>query len=205
MPSSTETLSTLSTKAYSRKICTFAHAANQLLEIDGLDHCATVLNVVETLVLPEVARFGKVRGNETMRLVVLLVVQVLCLETGEGRLTRSAHLLTQWVRNSSPWKFELEGALGYLVSDTISIHLHFLTPLQIENDDLSKVARVLGSLGPLPGDVQKSIITTCFPKLCDVRSLHSLYTLVSVAQRFHRGSLRRRSQHRTRLLRSCCL
>ena len=54
-----------------------------------------------------------------MRLVVLLVVQVLCLETGEGRLTRSAHILTQWVRNSSPWKFELEGALGYLVSDTV--------------------------------------------------------------------------------------
>lgn len=205
MPSSTEPLSTLSTKAHSRKICTFAHAANKLLEVDGLDHCATVLNIVETLVLPEVARFGKVRGNETMRLVVLLVVQVLCLETGEGRLTRSAHILTQWVRNSSPWKFELEGALGYLASNTISIHLHRLTPLQIENDDLSKVARVFGSLGPLPGDVQKSIITTCFPKLCDVRSLQSPYTLVSAAQRFHRGSLRRRSQHRTRLLRSCCL
>lgn len=94
--------------------------------MDGLDHCATVLNIVETLVLPEVARFGKVRGNETMRLVVLLVVQVLCLETEEGRLTRSAHLLIQWIRNPSPWKFELEGALGYLVSDTVGTYLHCL-------------------------------------------------------------------------------
>lgn len=174
MSSSTKTLSTLSTKAHSRKICTFAHAANQLLEVDGLDHCATVLNIVETLVLPEVMKFGKAKGNVTMRLVVLLVVQVLCLETGEGRLTRSAHLLTQWVRNSSPWKFELEGAFGYLVSDTVSIHLHFLTSLQIESDELSKVARAFSSLGPLPGDVQKSIITACFPKLCDVRLSQSI-------------------------------
>ena len=128
MPSSTEALSTLSTKAHSRKICTFANAAHQLLEFGGLDHCATVLSVVETLVLPEVARFGKVKGNETMRLVVLLVVQVLCLETREGRLTRSAHLLTQWVRNPSPWKFELEGALGYLVSHTLGNYPHSLTP-----------------------------------------------------------------------------
>ena len=174
MPSSTETLSTLSTKAHSRKICTFAHAASQLLGVDGLDYCATVLSVVETLVLPEVARFGKVKGNETMRLVVLLVVQILYLEAGEDRLTRSAHILTQWVRNSSPWKFELEGALGHLVSGTASIHLHCLMPLQIEHDDLSKVTRVFDSLRPLPGDVQKSIITACFPKLCDVRLLVSI-------------------------------
>lgn len=103
-----------------------------------------------------------------MRLVVLLVVRVLCLETEEGRLTRSAHLLTQWVRNPSPWKFELEGALGHLVSDTVSVYSHFLTSSQIEGDELSKVARVFTSLGPLPGDVQKSIMTACFPKLCDV-------------------------------------
>ena len=205
MPSSMEALSTLSTRAHSRKICTFAHAANQLLEIDGLDHCATILSIVETLILPEIARFGKVKGNETMRLLVLLVIQVLCLETGEDRLTRSAHLLAQWIRNSSPWKFELEGALGYLASDTINVHLRSLTPLQIENDFLSKVARVFGSFGSLPGDVQKSIITTCFPKLCDVRLLQSLCTLVSVTQRFHRGSLRRRSQHQIRLSGSCWL
>ena len=123
MPSSREALSTLSTKAHSRKICTFACAAHQLLEVDGLDHCAAVLNIVETLVLPQVAKFGKVQGNETMRHVVLLVVQVLCLETREGRLTRSANLLTQWVRNSSPWKFELEGALGYLVGGALVVTL----------------------------------------------------------------------------------
>jgi hypothetical protein len=87
--------------------------------VDGLDQCSTVLDIIETLVLPEVARFGKTKGNETMRLVVLLVVQILCLETKDGRLTRSVHLLTQWVRNSSPWKFELEGALTYLVRDTL--------------------------------------------------------------------------------------
>lgn len=121
-------MSTLSTKAHSRKICTFAYAAHQLLEVDDLDHCATILSIVETLVLPEVARFGKVRGNETMRLIALLVVEVLCLETRGGRLTRSAHLLTHWVRNPSPWKFELEGALGYLVSDTFGGYPHHLTP-----------------------------------------------------------------------------
>lgn len=170
-------LSTLSTKAHSRKICTFAYAANQLLEVDGLEHCTTVLNLVETLVLPEVARFGEVKGNETMRLVVLLVVRVLCLEIKEGSLTRSTHLLTQWIRNPSPWKSELEGALGYLVSDTVNDYLRCLTPPQIENDELPKIARVFSSLGPLPGDVQKSIMTTCFPKLCDVRFLRSIYTL----------------------------
>jgi len=112
-----------------------------------------------------------------MRLVVLLVVQVLCLETGEGRLTRCTHLLTQWARNSSPWKFELEGALGYLVSGDIGVHPRCLTPLQIENDELPKIARVFSSLGHLPGDVQKTIMTTCFPKLCDVRLLQSTYAL----------------------------
>jgi hypothetical protein len=122
-------LSALSTKAHSRKICTFAHAVYQLLEVNGFDHSATVLNIVETLVLPEIARFGKVRGSETLRLVVLLVVQVLCLETGGGRLTRSAHLLTEWVRNPSPWKFELEGALDYLVSDIFGGYPHLPTPL----------------------------------------------------------------------------
>ena len=108
-------LSALLTTVHSRKICTFAHASRQLLEVDGLDHCSTVLDIIEALVLPEIARFGKVKGNEAMRLIVLLVVQILCLETKEGRMTRSVHLLTQWVRNSSPWGFELEGALIYLV------------------------------------------------------------------------------------------
>ncbi|KAF9653663.1 hypothetical protein BDM02DRAFT_3135161 [Thelephora ganbajun] len=176
VPSSAETLSSLSTKAHSRKICTFGHAANQLLEVNGLDHCATVLHIVETLVLPEVARLGMVKENETMRLVVLLVIQVLCLETGEGRLTRSAHLLTQWVRNSSSWKFELEGALGYL----------------IENDELPKIARVFSSLGLLPGDVQKSVMTAWFPKLCDRLTAESITTpdpsitelLLSTAKRY---------------------
>lgn len=204
MPPSTETLSALSTKAHSRKICTFARAANKLLEVDGLNHCATVLDIVETLILPEVARFGKVKGNETMRLVVLLVMEVLCLEAGESRLTRSAHLLTQWIRNPSPWKFELEGALSYLVGDVVDIHNYFLTPLQIENDELSKIGRVFSSLGRLPGDVQKSITAACFPGLCDVRVLRSTYALGSVIQRFHRGLLRRQRQHQTHLSRSCC-
>ena len=115
MPSLTEALSILSTKAHSRKICTFAHAAQHLLKVDGLDHTSTLLDIVETLVLPEVAGFCKINGNETMRLVVLLVVQILCLDVEEGRMTRSVHLLTQWVRDSSPWRFELEGALNYLV------------------------------------------------------------------------------------------
>lgn len=119
MPTSTNALSALSTKVHSRKICTFAHAAYQLLEVDGLDHCSTLLDIVETLVLPEVARFGKVKGNEAMRLVVLLVVHILCLEVKEGGMTRSVPLLTQWVRNSSPWRFELEGALSYLVCDKL--------------------------------------------------------------------------------------
>jgi len=99
-----------------------------LLDADGSDHCAAVLNIVEALVLPEIAMFGKIKGNEAMRLVVLLVVQVLYLETREGRLTRSAHLITQWVRGSSPWKFELEGALGYLVSATSGGYPHHPTP-----------------------------------------------------------------------------
>ena len=111
------TLSPLLTKAHSRKICTFVHAAHQLIEADGSDRRSTILDIIESLVLPEVARFGKVKGNETMRLVALLVVQILCLETKEGRMTRSVHLLTQWTRNPSPWRFELEGALGYLVRD----------------------------------------------------------------------------------------
>ena len=139
-----------------------------------------------------------------MRLVVLLVVQVLCLETGEGMLTRSAHLLAQWIRNSSPWKFELEGALGYLVGDTVDVHDDFLTLLQIGNDELSKVGRVFSSLGRLPGDAQKSIIVACFPELCDVRVLRFTYILDSVIQRFHRGSLRRQRQLQTHLSRNCC-
>lgn len=139
-----------------------------------------------------------------MRLVVLLVVQVLCLETGEGRLTRSAHLLTQWIRNPSPWKFELEGALGYLVSDAADIHDDFLTPLQIRNDELSKVGRVFSSLGRLPGDAQKSIIAACFPELCDVRVSRFTRTLHSVTQLFHRGSLQRRCQHQIHLSQNCC-
>jgi len=36
---------------------------------------------------------------------------------------------------------------------------------------------VFSTLGPLPGDVQKFIMTTCFPKLCDVRSLQPIFTL----------------------------
>lgn len=119
MPSSTEMLSTLSTKAHSRKICTFIHAVHQLLEVNGLEHTAAVLDIVETLVLPEVATFCNIKGNETMRLVVILVVQILCLDIKDGRMSRSIHLLTQWVRNPSPWRFELEGALGYLVRDSI--------------------------------------------------------------------------------------
>lgn len=51
---------------------------------------------------------------------------------------------------------------------TLSVAPPRLTHFQIENDELSKVARVLSSLGPLPGDVQKYFMTTCFPKLCDV-------------------------------------
>ena len=119
MPSSTETFSILSTKANSRKICTFVHAAHQLLEADGLAHTSTLLDIIETLVLPEVARFSKIKGDETIRLVVLLVVQILCLDIKEGRMTRSVHLLTQWARNSPPWKFELEGALSHLVRGSL--------------------------------------------------------------------------------------
>ena len=58
-----------------------------------------------------------------MRLVVLLVVQILCLDVKEGRMTRSIHLFTQWVRNSSPWRFELDGALSYLVCDSFGSFL----------------------------------------------------------------------------------
>ena len=36
---------------------------------------------------------------------------------------------------------------------------------------------MLTSLGPLPGDVQKSIMTACFPNLCDVRLLWFARTL----------------------------
>lgn len=79
-----------------------------------------MLNIVETLVLPEVASFCKIKGNETMRLVILLVIHVLCLDIKEGRMTRSVHLLTQWVGNSSPWRFELEDALSYLVRVPLS-------------------------------------------------------------------------------------
>lgn len=43
---------------------------------------------------------------------------------------------------------------------------------------MSKVARVFSSLGPLPGDVQKSIMTSCFPKLCDVGFLLFTHALV---------------------------
>lgn len=135
------------TKAHSRKICTFAHAAYQLLAVDGLDHCAVILNIVETLVLPEVARFGKVKGNETMRLVVLLVVHILCLETREGRMTRSAHLLTQWVRNPSPWKFELEGALGYLVGEAFDSYLHGLTPSRSRTTSCRRLPACLAPWG----------------------------------------------------------
>ena len=115
MPTLQETLPVLSTIAHSRKISTFAHAARQVLEIDGLDHCSTVLDIIETLVLPEVAKLGKVKENETMRLIVLLVVQVLCLETKEGKATRSVHLFTRWVLNPSPWRSALEDALSHLV------------------------------------------------------------------------------------------
>lgn len=55
-----------------------------------------------------------------MRLIVLLVVQILYLETTGGKLTRSVQLLTHWVRDPSPWKFELEGALSNLVRTNIS-------------------------------------------------------------------------------------
>jgi hypothetical protein len=61
-------------------------------------HC-TILSryacSIETLILPEFARFGKAEGNEVVRLVVLLVVQILCLESKDARLALSVQLLTR--------------------------------------------------------------------------------------------------------------
>jgi hypothetical protein len=112
-------MSPLLTRVHSRKIDVFARGAQQLLTSGdkalARESCDTILRLVETRILPEIACFPASDGKATRGFVIRLVFQVLCTEAEINTSSKAAYLINQWFRNVSNWKVEVEKCLSHMV------------------------------------------------------------------------------------------
>lgn len=78
-------------------------------------NCDTVLRILDSRIIPEIACFPKTEGGETKQLVVRLLVQVSCIEVRMGGHSEAATTIGRWYHESSFWKPVVDKCLGHLV------------------------------------------------------------------------------------------